>query len=108
MKDVEPITNTKELIKELNANNILDYRNLIRISTRIDMLDLKYTFDLKDVILEKAEIIEANRLDEKYDSDIELKKELIDEIGEIAAEYGINLEEFLRMGKKEFKRQLTS
>ena len=93
MKDVEPITNTKELIKELNANNILDYRNLIRISTRIDMLDLKYTFDLKDVILEKAEIIEANRLDEKYDSDIELKKELIDEIGEIAAEYGINLEE---------------
>lgn len=53
------------------------------------MLDKNYTSELKQIILDKSDIIRLNNLKEKYSDDEKLKKELLMEIKEIADYYGI-------------------
>lgn len=89
-----PICTTSELIKELKETNILEYKSLQKIAYRLEMLDSNYTFHLKEDILDKAEIIKLNNLDKKYNSDEVIKNELIEEIENIAADYGICIDDF--------------
>lgn len=67
----------------------MNYEQLKVITNRIEMLDKNYTSELKQIILEKADIIKLNNLKEKYNDDEKLKKELLIEINEIANYYGI-------------------
>ncbi len=53
------------------------------------MLDKNYTSELKQIIIDKADIIKLNNLKEKYNNDEKIKKELLVEIKEIASCYGI-------------------
>lgn len=52
------------------------------------MLDKNYTSELKQIIIDKADIIKLNNLKEKYNNDEKIKKELLTEIKEIASYYG--------------------
>ena len=46
-------------------------------------------FGLKQIIIDKADIIKLNNLKEKFNNDEKIKKELLIEIKEIALYYGI-------------------
>lgn len=87
------ISTTTELINELKQTNILDFENLRDIAYRLDMLDSNYTFHLKEIILDKIEVIKYNNLNKKYSSDEIIKHELIGEIADIADNYGIIINE---------------
>lgn len=54
------------------------------------MLDSNYTSELKQIILDKADIIKLNNLKEKYNDDEIIKNELLMELKEIASYYGLN------------------
>ena len=69
--------------------NILNFEYLKEIAYRIEMLDKNYTFELKQIIIDKADIIKLNSLKEKFNDDEKIKKELLVEIKEIASYYGI-------------------
>lgn len=60
---------------------VLIYENLQKIAYRLEMLDSNYTFHLRETILDKAEIIKYNN------------NELIEEIEDIAADYGVVLDD---------------
>ena len=92
-QNFEPICNTEHLIKELKKINILEYEELQKIAYRLQMFDENYTHELKEDILDKAEVIKFNNLDKIYNSGDGLKKELIEEIEDIAYNYGIELED---------------
>ena len=88
----------KELNKEWRKNslsntekikNICNNEELKILANKIEMLDKNYTSELKEIILDKADIIRLNNLKEKYSYDEKLKKELLMEIKEIADYYGI-------------------
>ena len=83
------IWNTNKLLEEIQKINILDYEYLKEIADRIEMLDKNYTSDLKQLIIDKADIIKLNNLKEKFNDDEKIKKELLVEIKEIALYYGI-------------------
>ena len=83
------ILNTKELIEKIQKINILNYEDLKILANKIEMLDKNYTSELKQIILDKVDIIRLNNLKEKYYDDGKLKKELLMEIKEIADYYGI-------------------
>ena len=53
------------------------------------MLDKNYTSDLKQLIIDKADIIKLNNLKQKFNNDEKIKKELLIETKEIASYYGI-------------------
>lgn len=89
----EIISTTTELLNELKQTNILEYENLQKIAYRLEMLDSNYTFHLRETILDKAEIIKYNNLDKTYSSDEIIKNELIEEIEDIAADYGVVLDD---------------
>ena len=86
------IWNTNELIKEMQKINILNYQNLKEIANRINMLDKNYTSELKQIIIDKADIIKLNNFKEKFSDDEKIKKELFSEIKEIASDYGVSSE----------------
>ena len=83
------IWNTNELLEEIQKINILKFEYLKEIADRIEMLDKNYTFELKQIIIDKADIIKLNNLKEKFNDDEKIKKELLVEIEEIATYYGI-------------------
>ncbi len=83
------IWNTNELLEEIQKINILNFEYLKEIADRIEMLDKNYTSDLKQLIIDKADIIKLNNLKEKFNDDEKIKKELLVEIKEIALYYGI-------------------
>lgn len=82
------ICDTRELIEQIQRINILNYEGLKKIANRIEMIDKNYTSELKQIIIDKADIIKLNNLKEKYNNDEKIKKELLTEIKEIAAYYG--------------------
>lgn len=88
--ELRDIWNTKMLIENIQKINILDYERLKEIANRIELLDKNYTFELKQIILDKADIIKLNNLHKKCNSDDNIKKELLENIREIAYYYGIN------------------
>ena len=59
---IKIICNTKELIEQIQKINILDYENLKVLANKIEMLDKNYTSELKQIILDKADIIKLNNL----------------------------------------------
>ena len=83
------IWNTNELLEEIEKINILNFEYLKEIADRIEMLDKNYTSELKQIIIDKADIIKLNNLKEKFNDDKKKKKELLVEIKEIASYYGI-------------------
>ena len=87
---IKNICNTKELIEQIQKINILDYENLKVLANKIEMLDKNYTSELKQIILDKADIIKLNNLHEKYNDDEIIKKELLIEIKDIASYYGLD------------------
>ena len=90
--EIITIWNTNELIKEMQKINILNYQHLKEIANRINMLDKNYTSELKQIIIDKADIIKLNNLKEKFSDDEKIKKELFSEIKEIASNYGVESE----------------
>ena len=86
---IKNICNTEELIEQIQKINILNYEDLKILANKIEMLDKNYTSELKQIILDKSDIIRLNNLKEKYSDDEKLKKELLMEIKEIADYYGI-------------------
>lgn len=86
------IYNTNELLEEIQKINILNFEHLKEIADRIEMLDKNYTSDLKQLIIDKADIIKLNNLKEKFSDDEKIKKELFSEIKEIASNYGVSSE----------------
>ena len=82
------ICDTRELIQQIQRINILNYEDLKKIANRTVMIDKNYTSELKQIIIDKADIIKLNNLKEKYNNDEKIKKELLTEIKEIASYYG--------------------
>lgn len=87
---IENIWNTKQLIQQIPKTNILNYEDLKVLANKIEMLDSNYTSELKQIILDKADIIKLNNLKEKYNDDEIIKNELLMELKEIASYYGLN------------------
>ena len=87
---IENIWNTKQLIQQIPKTNILNYEDLKVLANKIEMLDSNYTSELKQIILDKADIIKLNNLKEKYNDDEIIKKELLIEIKDIASYYGLD------------------
>lgn len=87
---IENIWNTKQLIQQIQKTNILNYEDLKVLANKIEMLDSNYTSELKQIILDKADIIKLNNLKEKYNDDEIIKNELLMELKEIASYYGLN------------------
>ena len=83
------ICDTRELIEQIQRINILNYEDLKKIANRTVMIDKNYTSELKQIIIDKADIIKLNNLKEKFNDDEKIKKELLVEIEEIATYYGI-------------------
>ena len=83
------ICDTRELIEQIQRINILNYEDLKKIANRTVMIDKNYTSELKQIIIDKADIIKLNNLKEKFNDDEKIKKELLVEIKEIALYYGI-------------------
>ena len=83
------ICDTRELIEQIQRINILNYEDLKKIANRTVMIDKNYTSELKQIIIDKADIIKLNNLKQKFNDDEKIKKELLVEIEEIATYYGI-------------------
>ena len=62
--EIITIWNTNELLEEIQKINILNFEHLKEIADRIEMLDKNYTFELKQIIIDKADIIKLNNLKE--------------------------------------------
>lgn len=90
---LETIKTTEELIDNINKTNLLYYEELRTLAYRIKMQDENYELALKEALFNNATFIEINNLDRVYNTDEQLKRELIDEISDIAEEYGVNIEE---------------
>ena len=91
--ELKTIHRTEELIEEINAINLLYSEDIRTLAYRIEMQDSNYGLALKEALFNNATYIEINNLDRVYSTDEQLKRELIDEINDIAEEYGVNLEE---------------
>lgn len=91
--ELKTINTTEELIEEINKINLLYYEEVRTLAYRIEMQDKNYGLALKEALFNNAAYIEINNLDRVYNTDEQLKRELIDEINDIAEEYGIDIEE---------------
>jgi len=91
--ELKTIHTTEELIEEINSINLLYYEDIRTLAYRIEMQDTNYGFAIREALFNNAIYIEINNLDQVYNTDEQLKRELIDEINDIAEEYGVNLEE---------------
>lgn len=90
---LKTINTTEELIEEINKINLLYCEEVRTLAYRIEMQDKNYGLALKETLFDNATYIEINNLDRVYDTDEQLKRELIDEIRDVAEEYGIDIEE---------------
>ena len=86
------ITNIQELINELNNLNEYDLDTLENIAYRIEMSDRYYNSDLRNCLLEDVEIIKVNHLEKTSKFNVILD-ELIQQVENIAQDYGVKLEE---------------
>ena len=86
------ITNIQELINELNNLNEYDLDTLEDIAYRIEMSDRYYNSDLRNCLLEDVEIIKVNHLEKTSKFNVILD-ELIQQVENIAQDYGVKLEE---------------
>lgn len=90
--DYSPIQNTQELVDIIKSMDEIDIPKIKNSANSLDLGNTFYTFELKRAILDKLEVIEMNRLEEKrLFSD--LKAEIIDTISEVSELYGIKIEE---------------
>lgn len=90
---LKTINTTEELIEEINKINLLYCEEVRTLAYRIEMQDKNYGLALKEALFDNATYIEINNLDRVYNTDEQLKRELIDEIRDVAEEYGIDIEE---------------
>ena len=86
------ITNIQELINELNNLNEYDLDTLENIAYRIEMSDRYYNSDLRNCLLEDVETIKVNHLEKTSKFNVILD-ELIQQVENIAQDYGFKLEE---------------
>lgn len=91
-EEYEKITDTQELIDEIQSMEFLDTDKLKQIAYRLDLFDLKYTHEIKEQIIDRVEVIEFNNFGDCYTFE-SIKKELIEMITDIAADYGVVLED---------------
>lgn len=90
---LKTINTTEELIEEINKINLLYCEEVRTLAYRIEIQDKNYELALKEALFDNATYIEINNLDRVYNTDEQLKRELIDEIRDVAEEYGIDIEE---------------
>ncbi len=88
----ERITNTQDLVNEIKSMEYLDTEKLKEIAYRLDLFNSEYTFELKEQIIDRVKVIEFNHFGDCYTFE-SIKKELIDMISDVAADYGVSLEE---------------
>lgn len=86
------ITNIQELINELNNLNEYDLDTLEDIAYRIEMSDRYYNSALRNCLLEDVETIKVNHLEKTSKFNVILD-ELIQQVENIAQDYGFKLEE---------------
>ena len=86
------ITNIQELINELNNLNEYDLDTLEDIAYRIEMSDRYYNSALRNCLLEDVETIKVNHLERTSKFNVILD-ELIQQVENIAQDYGVKLEE---------------
>lgn len=86
------ITNIQELINELNNLNEYDLDTLENIAYRIEMSDRYYNSALRNCLLEDVETIKVNHLEKTSKFNVILD-ELIQQVENIAQDYGVKLEE---------------
>ena len=86
------ITNIQELINELNNLNEYDLDTLEDIAYRIEMSDRYYNSALRNCLLEDVETIKVNHLEKTSKFNVILD-ELIQQVENIAQDYGVKPEE---------------
>ena len=86
------ITNIQELINELNNLNEYDLDTLEDIAYRIEMSDRYYNSALRNCLLEDVETIKVNHLEKTSKFNVILD-ELIQQVENIAQDYGVKLDE---------------
>jgi len=91
-EECESITDTQELINEIQSMEFLDTDKLKQIAYRLDLFNQEYTHEIKEQILDRVEVIEFNNFGACYTFE-SIKKELIEMICDIAADYGVDLNE---------------
>lgn len=91
-EECEKITNTEDLINKIKSMECLDTDKLKEIAYRLNLFDSEYTFELKEQIIDRVKVIEFNNFGDCYTFEI-IQKELIDMISDIAADYGVSLDE---------------
>ncbi len=91
-EECEKITDTQELINEIQSMEFLNTDKLKEIAYRLELFDPKYTFELKEQIVDRAKVIEFNNFGDCYTFE-SIKKELIEMVTDVAADYGVILNE---------------
>lgn len=91
-EECEKITNTEDLINEIKSMEGLDTEKLKEIAYRLDLFNSEYTFEIKEQIIDRVKVIEFNNFGDCYTFE-SIQKELINMISDIAADYGVSLEE---------------
>ncbi len=91
-EEYEKITDTQELINEIQSMEFLDTDKLKQIAYRLDMFDPEYTHEIKEQIIDRVEVIEFNNFGDCYTFE-SIKKELVEMITDIAADYDVSLNE---------------
>lgn len=86
------ISNTEELISIIKEMQDLDTDKLKKVAYRINFLDNNYTNEIKEAILSRVEVIEFNNFGAVYHFE-SIQNELLEMINDVAADYGINLDE---------------
>lgn len=91
-EECEKITNTEDLINEIKSMEGLDTEKLKEIAYRLDLFNSEYIFEIKEQIIDRVKVIEFNNFGDCYTFE-SIQKELINMISDIAADYGVSLEE---------------
>lgn len=86
------ISNTEELISIIKEMQNLDTDKLKKVAYRINFLDNNYTNEIKEAILNRVEVIEFNNFGAVYTFE-SIQNELLEMINDVAADYGISLDE---------------
>lgn len=90
--DDSKIESVEELVSSIESLEEIDNTQLKNIANSIDLCNTFFTFELKQAVLDKLEMIELNHLKERI-ALAELKYEIISTIKELAELYGVKIEE---------------
>lgn len=90
MQKYGKIEDTQTLLDELNKVDEYDLETLENIAYRIEMYCRTYTYELKDCILEKVEIIRFNNLEKTSKFNVVLD-EIIEQVKSVAQDYGASV-----------------